>query len=472
MIHKTPLESWIARKIGLPGGKHLSRRHLTAYQLEKIRGTLNQVLERSGFYRRRLLGCRPEQLDSLEDLQQLPFTTAADIALEGLQLLCVPQDEIARVVTLPTSGTTGQPKRLYFTSDDLELTLDFFHHGMSTFVEPGQRVLILLPGERSDSAGELLVRALERMGAEGFALGTVRDPDKVIEAILRLNIDCLLGIPVQILALARVCKENRIRPETIRSVLLTTDSIPGVVSGVLEEIWDCRVFAHYGMTETGLGGGVECEALCGYHMREADLYFEIVDPGTGLPLPEGEWGEVVFTTLTRTGMPLVRYRTGDISRFLTGQCPCGSILRRMDRRSRRSLEARTLRDGGTLSIHDLDEPLLALPGLINYHASLTTGRQKDVLKLDFVVLPAVSQEVRSSAGMALLGVPAVRDAVKKGVLDIEITCTGKVAAAFNGAAKRTLHDERKRNDGGKCLPIHFAGISAKPKQRRTGDDCG
>ncbi len=90
------------------------------------------------------------------------------------------------------------------------------------------------------------------------------------------------------------------------------------------------MFNHYGMTEMGLGGGVDCRALTGYHLREADLYFEIVDPVDGRPLPDGEPGEVVFTTLTRRGMPLIRYRTGDLARFLPGSCPCGTVLRRLD----------------------------------------------------------------------------------------------------------------------------------------------
>ena len=85
----------------------------------------------------------------------------------------------------------------------------------------------------------------------------------------------------------------------------------------------------------GLGGGVECEAHLGYHLREADLYFEIIDPNTGRLVPAGEYGEVVFSTLTRRGMPLIRYRLGDRCRFLPGRCPCGSGLRLMERVSGR-----------------------------------------------------------------------------------------------------------------------------------------
>jgi phenylacetate-CoA ligase len=87
----------------------------------------------------------------------------------------------------------------------------------------------------------------------------------------------------------------------------------------------------YGMTEMVFGGAVQCEARSGYHMREADLYFEIVDPVRGHSVPDGEIGEIVFTTLTRIGMPLIRYRTGDLSRFIPEPCPCGSSLRRLDK---------------------------------------------------------------------------------------------------------------------------------------------
>jgi phenylacetate-coenzyme A ligase PaaK-like adenylate-forming protein len=100
---------------------------------------------------------------------------------------------------------------------------------------------------------------------------------------------------------------------------------------LIERAWGCEVFEHYGMTEMGLGGAMACEAHDGYHPREADLLFEIVDPRTGAPLPDGEYGEIVFTTLTRTAMPLVRYRTGDMSRFIPGPCPCGSVLKRLAR---------------------------------------------------------------------------------------------------------------------------------------------
>lgn len=89
-------------------------------------------------------------------------------------------------------------------------------------------------------------------------------------------------------------------------------------------------FDHWGMTETGYGGAVECSGHQGCHIRELDLHIEIIDPVTTEPLSDGQWGEIVVTTLTRTGQVLIRYRTQDISRIIPGPCPCGSVIRRLD----------------------------------------------------------------------------------------------------------------------------------------------
>jgi phenylacetate-coenzyme A ligase PaaK-like adenylate-forming protein len=131
--------------------------------------------------------------------------------------------------------------------------------------------------------------------------------------------------------LAEKSAGDAILEKNMRTVLLSAEYVSDDRCALIERAWHCKVFEHYGMTEMGLGGAMACETRSGYHPREADLLFEIVDPKTGAPAPDGAYGEMVFTTLTRQAMPFIRYRTGDFSRWLPGRCPCGSVLRRLDR---------------------------------------------------------------------------------------------------------------------------------------------
>jgi len=375
MIAITPLEAWIREKARI--GPGLAGRFLVEaledYQLRRVNEIIDYARSNTPFYHRRLASLPDEPLSDLSDIVRIPFTNPSDLSDNPLSFLAVRQDDIARIVTLRTSGSSGEAKRIFFTEGDLELTVDFFHHGMSTLVRPGQRVAVLLPGERPDSVGDLLLRGLQRMDVHTLVYGPVTNPLHAAEAIASFGAHCLVGIPTQVLAVARSRIGAAIGIGSIESVLLSTDYVPRAIAKTLEQVWGCRVFNHYGMTEMGLGGGVECEALDGYHLREADLYFEVVDHETGEPCPDGAIGEVVFTTLTRQGMPLIRYRTGDIARIIPQPCPCGSVLRRMERVRGRWNGAVQLGSNCILTLSGMDEALFRLPGLLDYRATVSKG---------------------------------------------------------------------------------------------------
>ncbi len=200
----TPLEGWISEHIGA-NGAGLSRERIEAYQLGRLRETIDWAKARSPFYRERLASVSGRDLGRLEDLiARFPFTTAEDIRRQPLRFLCVSQSEVSRVVTLQTSGTTGDPKRIFFTADDQERTIDFFHHGMSTLAGPGDRILILLPGALPGSVGDLLVKGLERLGAVGVPHGLVREASQTLDVMEKERIDTLVGIPTQVLGLGKI----------------------------------------------------------------------------------------------------------------------------------------------------------------------------------------------------------------------------------------------------------------------------
>jgi len=440
----TPLERWI-REHSCANGAGLSRERIEACQFERLLETIEWAKTRSPFYRQRLKNISGRDLGCLKDITRFPFTAAEHIRRQPLRFLCVSQSEVSRVVTLKTSGTTGDPKRIFFTDDDQERTIDFFHHGMSTFVAPGDRILILLPGAVPGSVGDLLARGLYRLRAVGIAHGPVKDVRNTLHVMAREKVNTLVGIPVQVLALARMWPEAT-GAEPPRNVLLSTDYVPGAIVRELRRIWGCEVFTHYGMTEMGYGGGVECRAHFGYHMREADLLFEIIDPATGNPVEEGKSGEVVFTTLTRRGMPLIRYRTGDISRFIPEKCPCGTMLKSMERVQGRIGGSVELGTAGDLGIADLDEALFQLPGIVDFRAVLTREKEKDRLHIEIHSMETDIEQLAGPARSAVDAIPVVRAACETQALFVSVDVLKQGSVVPGSTDKRRIVDHRCSNE--------------------------
>ncbi len=439
----TPLERWIKDRIGLEPRSAFTRDDVRRFQLEKLRQILAYAVRRSPFYRRQLSSRVTAALSDFADFAEVPFTTAEDLARDPLEFLCVSQSDVARVVTLRSSGSTGQPKRIFFDPEDLERTVDFFQQGMSSLVYPGDRVLILMPGELPGSIGELLVQGLARMHVEGIVHGPVQNPEQAIDEILAHRPQCLVGIPVQVLSMVRHPRSERIPVGLIHSVLLSTDYVPAAIVADIQRTWGSRVYQHYGMTETGYGGGVECDAHDGYHLREADLLVEVVDPATGRALPDGVSGEVVVTTLTRRAMPLIRYRTGDQARFLPDYCPCGSMLRRLGKVLGRLTNGAALGPQARLKMAALDEALFAIPSVLNYQAELVPANGCSRLRITLYGDPCRLDDTVAQVQAALVGLPTVHEAVARGRLAIDPIRLTPENWFTTGAAKRTLIDRRQ-----------------------------
>ena len=291
-------------------------------RLRLLNMQLSYAVEKSEFYRERLLGVG--KLASFEELSRLPFTCAGDIKMRGHKMVCVPASQIARIVTLQSSGTTDAPKRLYFTRGDIERTVNFFSSGMSWMCGRDDRVGVLMPCASPDGIGDQLSAALERIGAVPLRYGMVGDTAALLPHLLRDRPKVLVGLPWQIRLICLAAPE--LRPET---VLLSADFVPDSMGALLENVWGCRVLSHYGMTETGYGCAVESPLHGGMLLRRDELFLETVSPESGAPLPPGETGELVITTLRREAMPLIRYRTGDMGKLAPGDS--GRIARVLGR---------------------------------------------------------------------------------------------------------------------------------------------
>ena len=441
-MQKTPLDDWIAGKIAVPP-EALTREAIESYQLAQLRKTVSLAKERSAFYRSRLAGIDPDRIVSPSRFAELPFTLSQDVRDNPYGFVCTPQREIERIVSLRSSGTTGEPKRIFFTKEDQELTIDFFDYGMRNLVGPSDRIMILLPWELPGSVGNLLRTGLTRMGALPIPYGPVRDAGDAIDVALKQRANAMVGIPTHVLGMARH-RNGRSLKGMIRSVLLSTDHVPDSIARAVEDIWGCKVFNHYGTTEMGLGGGVQCEARSGYHMREADLYFEIIDPETGRLLPEGELGEIVFTTLTREGMPLIRHRIGDLSRFVPGNCLCGSRLRQMEV-VRDRVAGRKRLAGERFSIAELDEAIFQIDGVLNYRCELSEAEGREILAVGVVTVvesPTDRDMLIREVQRAVHQVPAVAEGLARGRVRVAVNVDGDQLPISKGTAKRTIVDRR------------------------------
>ena len=350
------VDDWIARKTGAEDSKALLK-----YQMQKVRETLRYVITRSTFYGRRLRDFHRD----IGAIHELPFTYPEDIERYSPEMLCVSQAEINRIVTHITSGTTAPPKRIFFTEKDQEATIDFFHHGMMEFTSAGDKVLILFPGTKDGSIGRLLATGLERFGAVPLVYGIVSDYDDLLRFISNREINVITGLPQQLLELSILSLDRNIAVSGLHSVLLSADYSAKSLVSAIEKNLGCAVYDHYGMTETCFGGGVYSKIRDGYHLRHNDFLFEIVDPVTGSVLSPGEYGEIVFTSLNTEAMPLVRYRTGDIARFLPQTDKFPVLEKIMDRLKDRV----PLPNGYILKMADLEEVFFDNTEILDFTAS-------------------------------------------------------------------------------------------------------
>ena len=368
-MKRTNLDSWIETIEGIP---HLTRENLEQLQLRRLNEILKRLKDRGGFYKD-----YPEKLDSLADLQKLPFTRAEDLSAYPGKFLLTSQSEVSRVISGATSGTTGPAKRVFYTETDTAHTVGFFAAGISEMLQAGEKCFIAFPFTGPFGLGDLIAQAVERLGGIPIRAGFGQTFGEMLALIKETQPETYIGFPVTLLSLARMYGENF----PIKRALVSGDACPKGVIEELEKVLGNKLYPHYGSRECGLGGAVTCPAFEGMHLRENHIIPEIIDEH-GNVLPDGEYGELVLTTIGSDAMPLIRYRTGDYTRILP-PCSCAGVTKRIDAVSRRE-EA--------FPIEKLDSRLFQFPWLVDYRAYYD-----GILHLDCFCLEQQSvEQVRTS----------------------------------------------------------------------------
>ncbi len=326
---------------------------VTKFNLEEY---LKREKERQGFYRD-----LPERLESLDDLKTLPFTTESDLAQKGGRMLLCSQGEIQRIISEQTSGTTGAGKRVFYTEGDCEHTIELFMAGLGEFIYPGSRTMVAMPFSGPSGLGELIADAIRRIGAHPLLTGNNKTYGELKTILEEERPDTYVGMPTALLSMLRMCGKG-----SIKRALISGDACPETVMKAIEKILGTPLWPHYGSREMGLGGAICCQAHEGMHMRENHCITEIIDK-EGNVLPDGQWGELVITTIGMEAQPLIRYRTGDHTRIIPGKCICGSEVRRLDF-VRRIDQSKSMRE--------MDELLFQFPKLVDYCVRSVGGKKE------------------------------------------------------------------------------------------------
>ena len=346
----------------------LSRAELEAIQLARLKETVRLNWERVSPYRKKMeeAGVSPDDIKTLADLSKLPFVTKADLRDNyPFGLFAVPKEDLLRVHA--SSGTTGKPTVVGYTKRDMEMWTECVARiacaGGATPADMAQ--ICFGYGMFTGALG--LHYGLEKLGATIIPSST-GNSEKQIMYMKDFGTTLLVATPSYALRLAEVAREMGIDPARDLSVkigLVGSELLTDAMREEMHKVWgkDMLVTSNYGMSEL-MGPGVsgECEHLCGMHINEDYFIPEIINPETGEVLPAGEQGELVITCIYKEALPLIRYRTKDITRLYYEPCKCGRTTCRMENLSGRSDDMLKIR-GVNVFPGQIEEVILSVPEL-------------------------------------------------------------------------------------------------------------
>ncbi|MGD0577734.1 MAG: phenylacetate--CoA ligase [Bryobacteraceae bacterium] len=361
---------------------------LRELQLSRLRSIVTRAWERVPLYRSRMNenNLTPDDVRSLDDIAALPFTVKADLRdTYPFGLFASPMEEIVRLHA--SSGTTGKPIVVAYTQQDVDVWTSVM---VRSFAVCG-----LHHGDIIQNAygyGLFTGGLGAHYGAEGLGATVIPisggNTDRQIMVMRDFGVTAICCTPSYFLHLVERAAQLGIdmRALPLRVGVFGAEPWTGAMRERIESLTAIQAFDIYGLSEIiGPGVAIECPCQGGLHIFEDHFYPEIVDPDSGAVLPEGEEGELVLTTLSKQAMPIIRYRTRDITALIPGACPCGRSLRRMKRISRRSDDMLIIR-GVNVFPSQVEAALLDVEGTLpHYQIILTRSHGLDQMEVQVEV---------------------------------------------------------------------------------------
>lgn len=404
----------------------MPRKQLEQFQVERLKKTV-EIAMGSNFYAPILKerNITPENIKSVEDIRRFPFTTKNDLRENyPFGLASVPLNKVVRLHS--SSGTTGNPTVILHSQRDIEQWADAMARSMYTIGLRSSDIIQNTSGYGMFTGGLGIQYASERLGALTVPAGA-GNSKRHVKFIMDFGTTALHCIPSYATRLAAAFQEEGINPAdtTVHTLIIGAEPHSDAQRKRIEEIWGAKAYNNFGMSEMcGPGVAIECQEQNGLHIWEDNYIVEIVDPITLEPVPDGEVGELVLTTLNREAMPLFRYRTRDLTRFLPGDCPCGRTHRRLARFQGRSDDMIIVKGVNIFPIQ-IEKILMQFPELASdYLITIETVGDNDEMTIevelaqstdDFALLQNLTKEISRRLKDEILLTPRVK-LVGKGVI--------------------------------------------------------
>jgi phenylacetate-CoA ligase len=342
----------------------LARPTLEQLQLKLLQETLQRVGDRVPFYKQRFseVGVKPTDIKSLADVQRLPFTTGADLrAIYPDGMLAVDRTEPVRLHT--SSGTTGKPKAIFFSRKDVDNAANLIARSLVATGMTSKDVLQNMMSYGLFTGGLVMHYGAEKLGCLVIPAGPGTS-ERQLMLMQDFKTTAVHILPSYALYFASFLEQKGINPRkdlSLRKAFVGAEPHTEETRRRIEQAYNCDVYNSYGLTEmNGPGVAFECEYKAGLHLWEDNYILEIINPATGEPLPEGQTGELVLTTLKREAMPILRYRTRDITSIIPEPCKCGRTHRRLVRFTGRSDDMLIIR-GVNIFPQQIERVLMAFP---------------------------------------------------------------------------------------------------------------
>lgn len=334
---------------------------LRRLQVERLQQTVARAW-RSPFYRRRLheAGVAPDAIKDLEDIRKIPFTTKDDLRAHSREMLTVPLKEIIRLHA--SSGTTGQATVIYYTRRDIELWADLVARSLYMTGMRDDDVFQNMMGYGLFTGGLGFHYGAERLGALTIPAGA-GNSRRQVQLMQQFQTTAIHIIPSYALFLLNTFADLEVDPRDLplRLAYIGAEPYSEATRRRLEDAYGVKAYNCYGLSEmNGPGVAFECPEQNGSHVWEDSFLLEVVDPQTLEPVGPGVVGELVFTNLTREGMPLLRYRSRDLASYDDRPCPCGRHSRRISRIQGRTDDMIILKGVNIFPIQ-IDRVLMSLP---------------------------------------------------------------------------------------------------------------